>query len=198
MIFSTLRFHEMILCRSLKCGQTFDAAVAVKARRKSLTSQWVRRRRRAKWNGVRVSCGHYDVSMFCSQDMEYRLFGRSSVPKGRKEHLVPAKCSRGCWNLFKSILETGWDRQSLPFLVLCQILSTMTEVLLKNGDNPTSFQTKSFWDKSTCIRRHHSNQKRRPSVWPVPQTTVNLTRAIHFWPAPCTLKHWGLRSLLIC
>ena len=87
----------MILCRSLKCGHTFDAAVAVKARRKSLTSQWVRRRRRAKWNGVRVSCGHYDVSMFCSQDMEYRLFGRSSVPKGRKEHLVPAKCSRGCW-----------------------------------------------------------------------------------------------------
>ena len=130
-------------------------------------------------------------------DMEYRLFGRSSVPKGRKEHLVPAKCSRGCWK-FKSILEIGWDRQSLPFLVLCQILSTMTEVLLKNGDNPTSFQTKSFWDKSICIRRHHSNQKRRPSVWPVPQTTVNLTRAIHFWPAPCTLKHWGLRSLLIC
>ena len=37
--FSTLRFHEMILCRSLKCGQTFDAAVAVKARHKSLTSQ---------------------------------------------------------------------------------------------------------------------------------------------------------------
>ena len=97
----------MILCRSLKCGHTFDAAVAVKARRKSLTSQWVRRRRRAKWNGVRVSCGHYDVSMFCSQDMEYRLFGRSSVPKERKEHLVPAKCSRGCWNMLKPILEMG-------------------------------------------------------------------------------------------
>ena len=30
------------------------------------------------------------------------------------------------------------------------------------------------------------------------KTTVNLTKVIHFWPAPYALAHCGLLSLLIC
>ena len=157
----SMRFRVAPWIMARQC-QTFDVSVAVKARRKSpVTSLWVRQRRRRSEMEWRLSHGHYDVNLLCSQDREKLFLVTSSVPKdpqGRKEHL-------------------GFSTCSFPELV------SNTEVLLKSGDKPRRFQTRSFWDKSICMRKHHSREKRRPSVWPVPQTTVNLTRAIHFRPA---------------
>ena len=95
--FMRLMRFRAALWNMLRQCQTSDVRVAVKARRKSpVTSLWVRQRRRRSEMEWRLSHGHYDVNLLCSQDREKLFLVTSSVPKdpqGRKEHLGLSICS---------------------------------------------------------------------------------------------------------